>query len=74
MKKGDRVKVYGNLGTQGTLLKRNMDYFTDGSKATIIDRSSHPEIWITFDKKESCISGVTALVHVKQCRKLRKKA
>lgn len=71
MKKGDRIKVYGNLGTQGTLPKRTFDYFTRGHTATHDGVSSDEEIWVKFDFCVSVISGHTALVHKKQCRKIK---
>lgn len=73
MKKGDRVMVYGNLGTQGTFPKRNYDYYSMGNKATITQVVYDQEVWVRFDKCKGVISGHEALVHAKQCRKLKRK-
>lgn len=70
MKVGQRVMVYGNMGTHG-LKPRKYDYFTYGLKGTVVE--SYGELKVKMDKNIGPSSGCTILVHPKQCRKLRKK-
>ena len=80
-KVGDRVKVYGTVHG-GNLPDRKYAYYTNGTQGRVTVITCDTEIYVRFDAKEvlfrgsnlgkTALSGYTALVHPKQCRRLKK--
>ena len=73
-KKGDRVKVYGTVHG-GTLPERLFAYYLLGSTGVVTNiRDNKVEMKVLFDCKGETVSNHAAVVHPKQCRKIKKKA
>lgn len=74
MKKGDLVKVYGHMFGPD---EREIEYFGYGTRAKVVNVWSEECIDVRILKKNSDhrpeVRGLIASVHVKQCRKIKRK-
>ncbi len=76
-KKGDKVKVYGNLGTgcgSRTMPERSSDYYSSGGQLGIVlDSYCENEINVRLTKSQVWPAGTLITAHPKQCRLVKKR-